>query len=119
MRIDTLGGGYSLECGQFWATEDKIYWADGSVTDNRDDGGYHRLTFWGAKEDIAASIIDYSKWTPAERELVKQQAKAQWEADEAYYKQLEDERNALRASARLKLTEDEISACDLEDDYRR
>ncbi len=114
-----IGYGSSPDGGGFWATEDKIFWASGSVSENKENGMHFRISFEGEPEDVERQMIDYSKWSDEKRAEVLAESKRRREAQEAYWAEVVAKRNALRASARLKLTEDEIEACDLQDDSER
>ncbi len=98
------GPGYSPDGGACWIRAGKIYWADGDVTNV--GNGFIRYMPMEEGED-------YSAWTDEHRAKVKSESDAKREAYNREYEAEEKRVEALKESARLKLTDKEIEACGL------
>lgn len=112
-----LKGGYALDYGPFWATEDKIYWKSGAVWDNNGEV-LMRISSMGMDVTPTNSVVDYSQWSEEKRAEVLAENNRLWAQQLAEDKKEWKEREALRASAKAKLTQEEYDAIAIEhDDY--
>ncbi len=105
------GPGWSPDGGKFWKKGDKLYWHDGEVTNAN-------LLIRVGMSGTSCDHEDYSAWSDEKRAAIFKETQSRWEAAAKEEKRELEIRNTLRASARLKLTAEEIKACDLEyDEY--
>ncbi len=97
------GNYWSPDGGYFTAKGDKIFWEDGGIAANPMGGPFRLMPSYRG--------LDCSLMTDEERAAKQARAKADREAYAIQMAEHEKQHEALLASAKAKLTEDEYAAC--------
>jgi hypothetical protein len=107
------GPSWSPDGGSFWRKDGKLYWEDGSITD---DGGMMREMPTPIPESEWHLYEDYSAWSDEKRAEVAAARKAEREQAKSAHDEWVAVIRALQASAKAKLTEEEYEAVQISED---